>query len=375
MAWKMHSIAQILPPNGRLPGYTMRIDDLKRNFHLMMVVVFCLITVLGITPFAFYRFANGHPLLALVDLVIVASISFGSIHSLRSGRSQGTAIFIALTYSAGCIAVAYLDPFAGLLWVFPVLIANFLLVPGWRAVAISGGVILGVGVFDAALSTTGHITTYAVTTVVVSLFACIFAWRSEQLRQQLESIALHDPLTGASNRRGMQSELEIAMSTSSRSRLPLGLLVFDLDHFKQINHSFGHEAGDHVLIQVVRLVRQHTRKDDRFFRVGGEEFALLVPGADVASLREIAEKLRLAVEFGVNCHGRVVTISVGATRYCTGETAATWQARADAAMYQAKHNGRNCWVVDDTCNKIVDTARHPLSSPRRPALPERRIAA
>ena len=346
----------------------MWIESIKRDFNLAMVVVFCLITVLGITPFAFYRFANGQTLLGLVDVLIVACISFGSVYSLRTGRSEGAAFLIALTYSTGCIAVAWLDGFAGLLWVFPVLVANFLLVRGWRAIAISAVVIVAVGLVETELATIGHMTTYAVTTTVVSLFALIFATRSEIQHRQLEAIARHDPLTGASNRRGMQSELEIAMATSSRTGSPLGLLVFDLDHFKQVNDSFAHEAGDDVLIQVARLVHRYTRKDDRFFRVGGEEFAVLIPGADAASLREIAEKLRHAVEGGIRCHGRIVTISIGATPYCRGESAAAWQGRADAAMYRAKHGGRNCSVIDETCDDVGSALTH------RPSLPRRHVA-
>lgn len=347
----------------------------KRDFHLVVVVVFCLIGVLGIMPFAIYRFAHGQIMHGVVDLMILACISFGSLHSLRTGRSEGTAVLIAMTYSIGCIAVAYLNGFAGLLWVFPVLVANFLLVRGWRAIAISAVVIVAVGLCDSALGTLGNKTTFIVTTLVVSLFAFVFARRTELQHRQLEAIALHDPLTGANNRRGMQSELEIAMATSGRTGLPLGLVLFDLDHFKQINDSFGHEAGDQVLIQISQLVRRHTRKDDRFFRVGGEEFALLVPGADAASLSEVAEKLRVAVETEIHCHGRVVTISAGITRYCLGETAAVWQGRADAAMYRAKRNGRNCWVIDETCADAREPSNHRPSPPRRPMPPTQRHAA
>lgn len=327
----------------------MWIDKLKSEFHLGLVVVFCVVTVLGITPFAVYRFASGQSLLGAADLAIVACISIGAWYSVHTGRSEGAAFFAAITYSIGAIVVSYLDGFSGLLWVFPVLVANFLLVQGWRAIAISAVVIFAVGLCESSLEIAAHLTTYIITTTVVSLFAFIFAWRSEHQRRQLEAIALHDPLTGVGNRRGMQSELEIAMATSARTGMTHGLIVFDLDHFKQINDSFGHEAGDQVLIQVSQLVLRHTRKDDRFFRVGGEEFALLVRGTNAASLGGVAEKLRCAIESEIRCNGRVVTISMGVTRYCIGEAAVVWQSRADAAMYRAKHNGRNCWVLDDTC--------------------------
>lgn len=123
------------------------------------------------------------------------------------------------------------------------------------------------------------------------------------------------------------------------------MLVFDIDHFKCINDDFGHEAGDQVLVQLARIVRANTRGEDRLSRLGGEEFGLLLPVADAAAAWATAEKLRLAVERELRCHGRPVTISVGAAVHRPDETAAEWMARADAAMYEAKRGGRNRTVV------------------------------
>ncbi len=158
-------------------------------------------------------------------------------------------------------------------------------------------------------------------------------------------MASRDPLTGAQNRRGMGDELAIAIASSTRDGTPLGLLVFDLDHFKAVNDAHGHEAGDEVLVSLADVVRAGTRKGDRFFRLGGEEFALLIPGADDAALHAIAEKLRLRVQDEVACHGQPVTISIGVAALLPGEHVADWLARADAAMYRAKRTGRNRTVV------------------------------
>ena len=343
----------------------MWIEKLKRDFHLAMVVVFCLITVLGITPFAFYRFANGQTMLGVVDLVIVACISFGSIHSLRTGRSEGAAFFVAMTYSIGCIAVAYLDGFAGLLWVFPVLIANFLLVPGWRAITIPRRE-LAVGICDSAIDTIGHKTTY-VRHYGSGKPVIVFAWRWRfSVGSSNDACTSIDRATiaGACHRNWK------SRFTSSRTGIPPALVsTRHSSNQRKLRHEQG--SGDDAGFRLVR--RQHTQ--NRFFRVGGEEFALLIPGADAVSLREVAEKLRHAVESEIRCHGRVVTISLGATRHCLGETAVVWQGRADAAMYRAKHNGRNCWVVDDTCTDAGNSPKHRASTPLRPMPPKRLHAA
>jgi diguanylate cyclase (GGDEF)-like protein len=326
-------------------------NELKHNFNLALVVIFGAITVLGIMPLAIYRFIEGQVWIGIIDVLIVGCIGTGSFLALRTGRTEGPALFLALTYSLGCVAVARLTGLSGLLWAFPVLVANFMLVRGLRALVISLFTIAALVLVDTALDSVVQKTIFVVTSLVVSLFAFVFSSRAELQRVQLETLALRDPLTGASNRRGMQAELEIAMATSMRSGAPLGLFIFDLDHFKQVNDSFGHASGDDVLVQIANIVRRTTRPGDRFFRLGGEEFGLLIPGAEPSSLFDIAEKLRCAVANEVHCGGHAITISVGATPYCPGETAGNWQRRADAAMYRAKRHGRNRSVVDQNLDE------------------------
>ncbi|MGY1520319.1 GGDEF domain-containing protein [Luteimonas sp. A482] len=288
---------------------------------------------------------SGQPLTGIIDLLIVACISVGAVHAWRTGRTDGAATFLAVSYSIGCIGIAHVAGLSGVLWLYPVLVANFLLVRRRPALLMSVVAITGVVLSDPALGTAAHKIGFITTAVVVSLFSFVFASRAAVQRSQLQAIALRDPLTGAGNRRGMEAELEIAIASSVRSGVPMGLLVFDLDNFKQINDSFGHEAGDEVLVQIADVVRASTRMDDRFFRPGGEEFVLLLPGATAGSLREVAEKLRSAVEREVQAQGRTVTISVGATPFHPTDSPGEWLARADAAMYEAKRTGRNRTVV------------------------------
>src|SRR5690606_25567101 len=99
------------------------------------------------------------------------------------------------------------------------------------------------------------------------------------------------------------------------------------------------------LVQLVAIVRHNTRGEDRFSRMGGEEFGLLLPGADAAAAGRVAEKLRQAVEREMGCHGRTITVSIGVAEYRPPEGASGWLARADAALYEAKRHGRNRMVV------------------------------
>ncbi len=324
------------------------LSKLRHNFTLKLIVLFAAITLVGVVPFAIYRFANGQPLAGTVDLLILLCLGLSCGYTWRTGRTEGAARFAVVTYTAGCIAVAHISGLPGALWLYSVLLANYLLVGRSTAGVISAIAIVAVALSDTALPGIPEKLMFVTSAAVSSLFAYVFALRSEQQRAQLASIAVRDSLTGAYNRLGMSDELEIATSRSIRDGSPLGLLVFDLDHFKQVNDSFGHEAGDDVLVQIAAVTGKSTRREDRFFRSGGEEFGLLVPGADAESLRSIAEKLRATVEDEVSCHGKAITVSIGATWFIPGESTADFLSRADTAMYRAKHEGRNRVVVEGT---------------------------
>ena len=134
------------------------------------------------------------------------------------------------------------------------------------------------------------------------------------------------------------------MAAAERGHQPLSLAVMDIDNFKQVNDRYGHVAGDLVIAEVAACVRHVTRINDHCARWGGEEFAILMPAADPHAAAEMAERVRqrvqeasIAGEFGVVR----VTASFGVVQWRAGESLTDLVARADAALYQAKHLGRN----------------------------------
>ena len=336
----------LLPRSAKVDMWKERI---KADFHLATVVMFGAITVLGITPFAVYRFLAGQPLAGTIDLLIVAFISAGAVHAWRTGRTTGAATFLAVSYSLGCIAIAHVAGLAGALWLYPVLVANFLLARRRPALLISMVAIAGVVLSDPALGTAAHKIGFVTTAVVVSLFSFAFASRTAVQRSQLEAIALRDPLTGAGNRRGMEAELKIAMASSLRSGVPLGLLVFDIDHFKQVNDNHGHDVGDLTIQFLAEQMRQVSRGDDALCRNGGEEFSMLLPDISPAHALQVAERLRVRMEIMASPTGEPVTISIGLA-HCpsTSNDLKALLKAADEALYAAKRGGRNRVVMART---------------------------
>lgn len=169
------------------------------------------------------------------------------------------------------------------------------------------------------------------------------------LEQQLMRQASHDALTGLRNRHESEHTFDNLAHTCTRLGVPLGVCIFDLDHFKQINDLQGHLAGDVVLARVAETVAASVRASDSVFRWGGEEFLLLCPGIGLAQLTLLAEKLRTEIETLTwpNLPGlRAVTASFGLTVMPDGgQTPRELILAADTALYQAKAAGRNCVVA------------------------------
>ncbi|MGH9141102.1 MAG: GGDEF domain-containing protein [Vicinamibacterales bacterium] len=150
-----------------------------------------------------------------------------------------------------------------------------------------------------------------------------------------------DPLTGAFNRRQMERSLAMAIERRNRTNEPASLLLFDVDHFKRINDAFGHAVGDEALKRLVALISARARTLDVLFRIGGEEFVLLLPATRYAGAVAVAEHLRALVAGTELLDVRRISISIGVSELQRGESAASWIADADAAVYRAKQGGRN----------------------------------
>ena len=174
----------------------------------------------------------------------------------------------------------------------------------------------------------------------------------EQLLRQLYEASVTDALTGANNREHFDSQLRMELSYARRHGTDLGLILFDVDHFKRVNDTFGHPIGDEVLVEIARTVRRLVRNEDVFARYGGEEFALILRGNDLAGTRAAGERVREHVSrlsIDTERGPLTVTISVGCASFGTTSEATTEAMiqAADRRLYAAKHAGRNRVVASD----------------------------
>jgi two-component system, cell cycle response regulator len=168
--------------------------------------------------------------------------------------------------------------------------------------------------------------------------------------EQLQQLAANDPLTGIYNRRFGMVRLKEEFNRSVRSNVPLGVLMFDIDHFKAVNDTYGHTVGDKILISVTRIAKLALREGDILLRYGGEEFLVIMPGASRQDSEFVANRLCRMIEEGRTQQGEQsisVTVSVGVCSYPERDVTQGSEliTHADTALYEAKEHGRNCVVI------------------------------
>jgi diguanylate cyclase (GGDEF)-like protein len=225
------------------------------------------------------------------------------------------------------------------------------------ALAAHGTVLQVTYLRDPAMDTRAALTEFGVLMIVLPWFAVMGGYvnrlrvrLSDSHRElkrafdQIGELAIRDELTGAYNRRFLMEALAHERSRADRLAEPFSVCLVDLDHFKAINDTFGHAAGDGVLKHFAALAPRGLRGIDTFGRFGGEEFLLVLPNTDRQGALAAAERVRAAIEaaaFPGITDDRRVTVTVGVATHAKGGAVSVLLARADEALYQGKHAGRN----------------------------------
>jgi diguanylate cyclase (GGDEF)-like protein len=167
--------------------------------------------------------------------------------------------------------------------------------------------------------------------------------------KELEKLAYTDSLTGINNRGAFLQASKEELSRSRRLSYDVCVMMLDLDHFKVINDTYGHDAGDNVLKEVSQAMSNCLREEDTLGRIGGEEFAIITPGADKVAMHKLASRLQQSISllnFSFLPEGKNITVSIGYTKINNDEEFKSALKRADEHLYAAKASGRNTFVTD-----------------------------
>jgi diguanylate cyclase len=327
--------------------YIVQSNHNRKSIETYLPLILSAAGGLGVLPFAIKRFMQQEWTAAIIDTIIVTGFLALGTYVYRTRRVRVASVAIAILCMSGVISTVYVNGPAQIYWIFPALVAVFYLMPPREAVI--GAVITVAALLPAALPAgASHETgTIFITILVTSAFAFAFSLITSRQRQQLLVLATKDPLTGAGNRRALEAKLTEVVNAFMRSNRAASLVLIDLDHFKKVNDMYGHAVGDQILKRVTEIMNLRIRVTDSLYRIGGEEFVVVLEGADIEHAVRLAEQLRTLVVANELVPDHAVTISLGVAELRKGENGNDWLHRADEALYRAKDAGRNSTSISD----------------------------
>lgn len=328
-------------PPGKEPDFLKDPALAVLGYRQQIVFHLHLWALIAVAPLILIQWRQDHQLLAgflilfcLNALAVIALLRFRSVYFLK-GRLFPILAVISAVYSTA------INGHAGLYWAYPAAAALFFLLT-MREAAISNAIFL------IAMSYVSYRRfpeadfwriTFSLTLTCV--FVMVFAWLVGRLQDELTKLATTDSLTGCLNRSQLASLLNAQIQMRERYERTSSLVLIDLDFFKTINDRWGHLAGDKVLQETAKRLRKRLRDSDRMFRIGGEEFMLVLPETRQKDANQLAQDLLTSISATPFNDGINITASASVAEVAQGDTWSVWLNRADNALYRAKAEGRN----------------------------------
>lgn len=303
--------------------YMLRGEAQGRSAESYLPLILSAAGALGIFPFAVMRFMSGEWLMAIIDTVVVTGLIVLGTYVYRTRRVTFANYAISALCVGGALATIYVGGPQQVFWVYPALMAVFYLLRPGEAVISALLMIAALIPVMLPLDDSFRTTTVMITIVVMSAFAYAFAAITNSQREKLLQLATRDPLTGVGNRRALENKMFDAVNVFKRNKTSVSMLLIDLDHFKKVNDRHGHAAGDKILQSITEIINLRIRITDSLYRIGGEEFVVILDGQDLHKAAHLAEQLRTLIEANELVPDSSVTISVGVAELKAAKPAAT----------------------------------------------------
>ena len=316
-------------------------QQITRSTEEIVMLTLSAAGAITVIPFAIIRFAAGEWMIGIIDVIIVLGVALIGLFGWLTRKVRIASIVLTLFFMTALVVIVYMLGTSLIYWAYPTMVAAFFLVKPREAVAIN--LLVMVLLVPAVVPEMARLefVILLATMILNNVFAYVFASRMNEHRQHLSFLAEQDPLTKIGNRRALTASLEDVIARQYANPVTASLVVLDLDHFKEVNDTYGHAIGDKILVRVTEIVNSMTRVTDDLYRYGGEEFVVIAMGAPREAANKLAEQIRHAVEESDLLPERPVTISLGVAELKEGEDYDNWLHRADAALYEAKGAGRN----------------------------------
>ncbi|OAN18777.1 hypothetical protein A3K86_03175 [Photobacterium jeanii] len=312
--------------------------DTQRHHQVLKFVMG--VTILTFIPLGIKNLVIGKTLLGLVLLIFEAALIIEAYFFIHTHRSlTQNALPLGLLILAMMLSIYELGMLVSY-WLYPIVVTIVFIVPLRHALITNTLLIIGCG-----LTCFFHVDWPVALRFIAALIACSaishFAVKAiTLLQQELKYLSSRDALTGALNRNQLDAFLNRAITRTKRDT-PCCIALIDIDKFKQVNDLYGHDTGDEVIRQVVETLNLNTRKLDLLFRLGGDEFLLLLENTEINEANLVMEKLCQHIRANHYPYHANVTLSAGVAQAYQNDETAKWVKRADIALYHAKENGRD----------------------------------
>lgn len=312
---------------------------LKRNVLLRM---FLLLLNIFMVPLSIFWFLNDHWILGSSQLLFLFSFNIDVILSIKNRPLVISYPIVISTLSLTFFLAVFYIGFSAVLWLYPIVIAIYFVIPLKLANYSNFIIVTPIAVLLFMQLETSLAIRYCASMGATLMLGIGLVNTIVDLQKQLVRQSRTDPLTGAYNRRHMDTILNALIEISDKEIQPNVILMLDIDYFKNINDKFGHEAGDIALQDLVILLKEKSRKSDDVFRMGGEEFILLLRDTEYEKAKVIAESLRQSIEkLVIKNSDNTITVSIGVSLLIPEMNYSQWLKGVDSCLYEAKRLGRN----------------------------------
>ena len=309
-----------------------------------ILVYFSMGTILALIPYAVLQLLEGSSLLGCAILLFVIALGTITWQLYKAIENPVSYIIVVATLTLAVVCATYVLGIEATMWSFPAITSMFFVLP--RKSANYSGLLIAIPV--SLLAQQQLNAEFAIKIFAAHIFTIIMMNTMlgviTDLQQQLLDQAIKDPLTGVFNRRHMDASLREVKTRHNRTADPVSILVIDIDHFKLVNDRYGHAAGDKALKALVAVIQDNIRETDQLFRMGGEEFLLLLWGTAGDTAMIVANQLRARIQDATLVDDDQLTVSIGVNSLTRDQSVEKWLAGADDALYKAKNTGRNVVV-------------------------------
>lgn len=320
-------------------------SSINRSLEEIILISAAIIAAVSISPYAIYRFMNGQHLVALLEVIGVITMGFIGAYVWKTRQTKVMSLIASVFMLSALVVFNYLLGTSILFWIYPIIMTVYFL----NSLKVSAILVTPTMIALMPLlireKTTIEVISIVVTLIICQLFGFLLSRKIRQQYVALQELVNQDGLTGALNRRAFDERIHFLHTFSLRHKKKQestsSIIIFDIDNFKSINDTYGHQEGDQILINLSKIFKLNIRSTDQLYRYGGEEFVVIANGADTMKASELAEKLRKTLETSSISNQTKVTASFGVAELRGFESPARWVDRADKAMYRAKRAGKN----------------------------------